>query len=52
MKPGSATRPFLGLRLHCMMPKVIRLKGQLMANLVILDSWPSQARTVYGDRTF
>jgi acetyl-CoA synthetase len=49
LKPGSATRPFFGIK-----PALFDSEGQNLVdaaagNLVILDSWPSQARTVYGD---
>jgi acetyl-CoA synthetase len=49
LKPGSATRPFFGIK-----PALFDSEGQNLTdaaagNLVILDSWPSQARTVYGD---
>ncbi|MGF1742827.1 acetate--CoA ligase [Vibrio profundum] len=49
LKPGSATRPFFGVQpaLVDNMGKVIT--GQAEGNLVILDSWPGQMRTVYGD---
>ncbi len=49
LKPGSATRPFFGVR-----PALVDNEGNLLdgpaeGNLVILDSWPGQMRTVYGD---
>ncbi|WP_372770888.1 acetate--CoA ligase [Pseudoalteromonas sp.] len=49
LKPGSATRPFFGI-----LPALFDAEGETQqgatdGNLVILDSWPSQARTVYGD---
>jgi len=49
LKPGSATRPFFGVQ-----PALVNNEGQLLegadeGNLVILDSWPGQMRTVYGD---
>jgi acetyl-CoA synthetase len=49
LKPGSATRPFFGC-----MPALVDEKGQFLegaasGNLVILDSWPGQMRSVYGD---
>ncbi len=48
-KPGSATLPFFGIR-----PALVDNDGKLIegvgdGNLVILDSWPGQMRTVYGD---
>jgi len=49
LKPGSATRPFFGVR-----PAIVDnggrvLEGACEGNLVLLDSWPGQMRTVYGD---
>jgi acetyl-CoA synthetase len=49
LKPGSATRPFFGVR-----PAIVDQGGQILegeaaGNLVLLDSWPGQMRTVYGD---
>ena len=48
-KPGSATRPFFGVQ-----PALIDAEGQIIegegaGSLVILDSWPGQMRSVYGD---
>jgi len=49
LKPGSATRPFFGVQ-----PAIIGTEGQILegatsGNLVLLDSWPGQMRTVYKD---
>ncbi|MFY2510365.1 acetate--CoA ligase [Vibrio pectenicida] len=49
LKPGSATRPFFGVQ-----PALVDnigniIEGAAEGNLVILDSWPGQMRTVYGD---
>jgi acetyl-CoA synthetase len=49
LKPGSATRPFFGVQ-----PALVSSEGQIIegaasGNLVLLDSWPGQMRTVYGD---
>jgi len=49
LKPGSATRPFFGVE-----PALVDGEGNLLdgadeGNLVLLDSWPGQMRTVYGD---
>ncbi|MCS0045630.1 MULTISPECIES: acetate--CoA ligase [Vibrio diabolicus subgroup] len=50
LKPGSATRPFFGVQ-----PALVDNMGNILedtvaeGNLVILDSWPGQMRTVYGD---
>ncbi|CAH9053281.1 Acetyl-coenzyme A synthetase [Pseudoalteromonas holothuriae] len=49
MKPGSATRPFFGISPALFDAEGNNLQGATEGNLVILDSWPSQARTVYGD---
>ena len=49
LKPGSATRPYFGV-----LPGLVDDNGKLIegpgtGNLVMLDSWPGQMRTVYGD---
>ena len=49
LKPGSATKPFFGVK-----PEVVDAEGKVLegaceGNLVIADSWPGQMRTVYGD---
>jgi acetyl-CoA synthetase len=49
LKPGSATRPFFGVK-----PEIVDAAGKVLdgaaeGNLVIADSWPGQMRTVYGD---
>ena len=49
LKPGSATRPFFGIK-----PAVVDAEGRIQegacsGNLVITDSWPGQMRTVFGD---
>ena len=49
LKPGSATRPFFGI-----LPAIVDNLGKIQegpctGNLVMIDSWPGQARTVYGD---
>jgi acetyl-CoA synthetase len=49
LKPGSATRPFFGCKPALVDDKGEFLKGEASGNLVILDSWPGQMRTVYGD---
>ena len=48
-KPGSATRPFFGVLPEIVGPTGVVLEGACEGNLVIADSWPGQARTVYGD---
>ncbi len=49
LKPGSATRPFFGVRLELVDSDGNVLEGAAEGNLVITDSWPGQMRTVYGD---
>jgi acetyl-CoA synthetase len=49
LKPGSATLPFFGVQPALVDPNGERLEGAAEGNLVLLDSWPGQMRTVYGD---
>ncbi|MDW5378528.1 acetate--CoA ligase [Halomonas sp. HP20-15] len=47
LKPGSATRPFFGV-----IPALVDNEGNILegatnGNLVILDSWPGQARSIW-----
>ena len=49
LKPGSATRPFFGIKPALVDPDGTILEGATSGNLVILDSWPGQMRTVYKD---
>lgn len=49
LKPGSATRPFFGIKPELMDADGNILEGVAQGNLVISNSWPSQIRTVYGD---
>jgi acetyl-CoA synthetase len=49
LKPGSATLPFFGVRPALVDDKGAFLEGAAQGNLVILDSWPGQSRTVYND---
>ncbi|MGB8511835.1 MAG: acetate--CoA ligase [Pseudolabrys sp.] len=49
LKPGSATHPFFGVQ-----PEIVDAEGKVQSgatsgNLCIIDSWPGQMRTVYGD---
>jgi len=49
LKPGSATRPFFGVQ-----PALVDAEGNIVegsgeGNLVMLDSWPGQSRTLFGD---
>ena len=49
LKPGSATRPFFGVQPAIVDDKGTILEGAATGNLVILDSWPGQARSLFGD---
>jgi acetyl-CoA synthetase len=49
LKPGSATTPFFGIQPALVDDKSDILDGASSGHLVILDSWPGQARTIYGD---
>jgi acetyl-CoA synthetase len=49
LKPGSATRPFFGVKPEIVDANGVVLEGAAEGNLVIADSWPGQMRTVYGD---
>jgi acetyl-CoA synthetase len=49
LKPGSATRPYFGIRPMILDNEGHVLEGACEGNLVIADSWPGQMRTVYGD---
>ncbi|HSC15071.1 MAG TPA: acetate--CoA ligase [Gammaproteobacteria bacterium] len=49
LKPGSATLPFFGVKPAIVDQNGKILEGACSGNLVLLDSWPGQMRTVYGD---
>jgi len=49
LKPGSATRPFFGVKPVVVDAEGNHLEGACEGNLCIADSWPGQMRTVYGD---
>ncbi|MEC8525644.1 MAG: acetate--CoA ligase, partial [Pseudomonadota bacterium] len=49
MKPGSATRPFFGVQPALVDNSGMILEGATDGNLVMVDSWPGQSRSVYGD---
>ena len=49
LKPGSATKPFFGVQPALVDANGALLEGEAEGNLVLLDSWPGQMRTVYGD---
>ena len=49
LKPGSATKPFYGIKPVIVDEKGETLKGACKGRLCIAQSWPGQMRTVYGD---
>ena len=49
LKAGSATRPFFGVKPELVDNEGKVLEGATDGNLCIIDSWPGQMRTVYGD---
>ena len=49
LKPGSATRPFFGVRPVIVDAAGNELEGACEGNLCIADSWPGQMRTVFRD---
>ena len=49
LKPGSATRPFFGVRPEVVDADGNALEGACTGNLCIADSWPGQMRTVFRD---
>ena len=49
LKPGSATRPFFGIQPALVDNEGNLLEGAADGNLCMLDSWPGQMRTVFGD---
>jgi len=49
LKPGSATRPFFGVVPVMVDAQGDELQGPCTGNLCLIDSWPGQMRTVYGD---
>ena len=48
-KPGSATTPFFGIKPAVLDNEGKELQGVAEGVLAIKDSWPGQARTIYGD---
>ncbi|MFZ2236750.1 MAG: acetate--CoA ligase [Dokdonella sp.] len=49
LKPGAAAMPFFGIQ-----PAIVDADGNVLegatdGNLVLIDSWPGQMRTLYGD---
>jgi acetyl-CoA synthetase len=49
LKPGSATKPFYGIRPVIVDEKGTILKGPCKGRLCMALSWPGQMRTVFGD---
>ena len=48
-KPGSATKPFFGIKPVLVDNENNELSGEAEGNLCIEMSWPGQMRSVYGD---
>jgi acetyl-CoA synthetase len=48
-KPGSATKPFFGVKPLIVDSVGAVLEGATEGNLCIADSWPGQMRTIFGD---
>ncbi|MDC0454548.1 acetate--CoA ligase [Candidatus Pelagibacter sp.] len=49
LKPGSATKPFYGIKPAIVDKNGREIKGAGEGRLCIAQSWPGQMRTVYGD---
>ncbi len=49
LKPGSATKPFYGIKPVLVNKDGKEIKGEGEGRLCIAQSWPGQMRTVYGD---
>ena len=49
LKPGSATKPFYGIKPAIVDENGKVIKGAGKGRLCMLQSWPGQMRTVYGD---
>jgi len=49
LKPGSATRPFFGIKPEIVDADGNTLDGATEGNLILTNSWPGQMRTVFGD---
>jgi len=49
LKPGSATKPFYGIKPVIVDEQGKVLKGACRGRLCMAQSWPGQMRTVYGD---
>lgn len=49
MKPGAASLPFFGIQPELVDNAGEYQEGEAAGNLVIADSWPGQARSIYAD---
>jgi len=49
LKPGSATKPFYGIKPVIVDENGKTLKGACRGRLCMAQSWPGQMRTLYGD---
>ena len=49
LKPGSATRPFFGVQPALVDNDGTILTGATEGNLVMVDAWPGQMRSLWGD---
>ena len=49
LKPGSATRPFFGVQPALVDNEGVILDGAVEGNLIMLDSWPGQMRTLFNN---
>ncbi|MBX2834964.1 MAG: acetate--CoA ligase [Micavibrio sp.] len=49
LKPGTAQKPFFGVQPALVDHDGALIEGEGEGNFVMLDSWPGQMRTLYGD---
>ncbi len=49
LKPGSASKPFFGIRPALVDTEGVLIEGEGAGNLVITFPWPGQMRSIYGD---
>ena len=49
LKPGSASKPFFGIRPALVDTEGALIEGEGAGNLVITFPWPGQMRSIYGD---
>ena len=50
LKPGSATKPFFGVKPSLLNNEGQELSGEAAGSLAISQSWPGQMRGIYGDQ--